>query len=350
MNILFLTPKYTPALGGVETHVQKICHELLKKGHCISIITGQTDQALLLTEVIDGVSVYRIPFELSQQKFTTWRWIKANQALFKTADRVHVHDVGWWLLPVVPLVRQKLCTTFHGWEGRWPIRWQAKLHRWVLAKLSQKTIHIGNWIQEFYWDTPSLTLYGGVDRRNTAIQKTHKKHKSINILKIVFIGRLVKENDIASYCHFLDILREKQIAFRVQWVGDGPWRKTCEKYGKVLGMVTQPKEFLVKADVVLASSYLSILLARSIGKPVWTMYSQSLKQKYLTSLPNKDAMVIAGTADELVQATYDEQAMCWKSAAITSFHSKDWPPTWKEVATAYETLWESVTNHEKKLS
>ncbi len=348
MNILFLTPKYTPALGGVETHVQKVSRELLKKGHHITIITSQTDAVLPLSEEIDGVSVYRIPLEISQQKIATWRWIKVNQALFQTADRVHVHDVGWWLLPVVPIVQHKLSTTFHGWEGRWPIRWQAKLHRWVLAKLSKKTIHIGSWIQEFYWDKPSMTLFGGVDRRRILVVETQKKPKDKKILKIVFIGRLVKENDIASYCHFLDVLNEKQIGFRVHWVGDGPWRTTCEKYGKVLGMVTQPKEFLIKADVVFASSYLSILLARSMGKPVWAMYSQPLKQRYLTSLPNKEAMVIAGTADELLQATYDEQAMSWKPVVISPRYLTDWPPTWKEVATAYETLWQSMSNDEKK--
>jgi glycosyltransferase involved in cell wall biosynthesis len=348
MKILFITPKYIPALGGVETHVQKVSLALKKRGHHITIITAQSSKEMALTEDIDGVCIYRIPIEITQQKIATWQWIKANSAIFETADIVHVHDVGWWLLPVLPLIRPKLYITFHGWEGRWPIRWQAKLHRWILSKLSKKTIHIGNWIQEFYWDKPSIVLYGGVDRRNTAVQENQTKHKSKNILKLVFIGRLVKENDIASYCQYLDVLREKQIAFRIHWVGDGPWRKTCEKYGRVLGMVTKPKEFLVRADVVLASSFLSILLARSMGKPVWAMYSQPLKQKYLESLPNKEAMVVAGSADELVQATYDEKAKSWNPAVIASQYSKDWPPTWREVATAYETLWQSTTNHEKQ--
>lgn len=341
MRIVFVSPRYHPSIGGVETHVQKVAEQLRNSGHQVTVLTTQCVSEELLVETINLVDVLRLPRQFHKQKKLTWQWIWSNKSLFFSADVVHVHDVVWWILPILPWICRKLFITFHGWEGRWPIRWQAKLHRWFFAKVSRKTIHIGAWIQEFYADQPNLILYGGVDRRRLVKQKNQIKTKHKKILSIVFIGRLVRENDIASYCELLDLFQLKNRPFRIIWLGDGAGRSQCERYGIVTGMVEKPELVLKKADVVFASSYLSILLARSLGKPVWSLYSHKLKQRYLETMPNTVSMTIAGSASDLYSLVYDDVNNCWKATAVTSNHDQNWPPTWEEVALAYEKLWQS---------
>ncbi len=340
MKIFFISPKYYPSIGGVETHVQKVAEQLSARGHQLTVVTTQSALAEPLEENTNSIKILRLPRQCDRQKKLTWQWLWSKKELFFSTDVVQAHDVGWWILPILPLIYRKLFITFHGWEGRWPIRWQAKLHRWFFAKASRKTVHIGAWIQEFYWDKPHLTLYGGVDRRKIARQINQKKTKHKKILNIVFIGRLVKENDIALYCQFLDLLQHKNQAFRIVWLGEGASRSQCEQYGFVTGMIEKPEFVLKKADVVFASSYLSILLARSLGKPVWSLYSHKLKQRYLETLPNTAGMTIAGNASDLYHSVYDEVVNNWRSSAITAHYSPTWPPTWEEVASAYEKLWQ----------
>ena len=150
-KIIHLCASYTPHLGGVETHVRQSCSELHKLGYTNTVITVQSDQKDPLKEVIDEVLILRIPKEIANSKFGVWKWIINQRKLFSQSYKIHAHDVGWWLVPFLLFstsIRQKFFITFHGWEG-YPVRWQAKLHRFLLAQLSQRSIHIGSWIQNW---------------------------------------------------------------------------------------------------------------------------------------------------------------------------------------------------------
>lgn len=340
MKILFVTSSYLPKLGGVESHVSEVANELQLKGHAVTIVTVQNSLSNSEKETQHGIDIVRMPQGNKNDKTKTWWWIVKNLRHFLSADIVHAHDVGWWLVPIMPFIWNKTFTTFHGWEGEWPVRWQAKLMRWLVAFCSRGTMHIGGWIQKFYWDTPTVVLYGGVKRRGAKLQKDQTKHKHTKVLKIVFIGRLVKENDVALYCNYFQKLQTIPVKFELVWLGDGPLKNSCLSYGEVIGMVTNPETEIAQADVVCASSYLSILLARSLGKPVWALHSHALKEAYLTSLPNTEGIFIAGSADELISKVYDAKTTAWIPSAVATSFSKNWPPTWREVANSYETLWQ----------
>lgn len=339
MEIVFVTPKYAPSVGGVETHVQRVATDLQRRGHKVVVLTTQTGDEPV-GDLIDGVEVVRMPKVVIGSKIKTWQWLWQQRVTLVDADVVHVHDVGWWLLPVLPLIQKKLFVTFHGWEGEWPIRWQAKLHRWLLSVVAQRTVHIGDWIAQYYWDEPSLVLYGGVDAPIRVTNKTQITNKGKKVIRIVFLGRLTNENAIAEYCKLSKQMLQKKLPFSLSWVGDGPQAKQCKKLGMVTGMVDKPETYVAKADVVWASSYLSILLARSLGKPVWGLWQHQLKRDYLQSLPNKEAMFMADSATSLLEQVVSDSGKQWRTAAISQHFSKNWPPTWHTIATQYEQLWQ----------
>lgn len=335
MHIVHLTPFYSPRSGGVETHVEELCRVLVAKGHTCTVVTQRHQSNLPIEEQIDGVTVLRV-VPLAAGKISTWYSIWKQRQLLHAADRVHVHDVGWWLLPLYWQVRKKTHTTFHGWETQWPIPWQNKLHRWPVAKLSRTTIHVGAWIKTFYWDTPTAVTYGGVRVPVKIAPHLFHLHKKI---EFVFVGRLEPDNDIASYFSVIALLRQK-CEVHVTWVGDGSLRTECKKFGTVTGWVDDVWPMLKKADLIAASSYLSLWQALACGVPVVACFTTTLKREYLRVFPAAELLfsdhepsrivekVIAFSQDTTAQRAWQHKAQ--QLVAVAS---------WENVAQLYLRLW-----------
>lgn len=329
MNITHLTRRYHPHLGGVETHVKSVVGELLQRSYKVTVITQQFSSSEALREVKQNLTIIRIPLECNQNKIKTWTWFWKNRDLLVHTDIIHVHDVFWWILPFSIAIRNKTFITFHGWEGRYPVPFINKLQRYAFAALSKKTIHVGAWIKEFYWDKPNITIYGGISENNK-----YKNNKKNNTTQLVFLGRLSKDNDLEMYLRFVDLLKKSSANVTVTWIGDGEYKQECSKYGEVTGMLTDYSEYLEKADFVLASSYLSILEANSLGKQVLAFYSHDLKKRYLETYPIKDGLVIANDVDTLVSVAQEINEYNGQEIIEAT---KEY--TWKHVTDTYISLW-----------
>lgn len=336
-KVLFLSPSFLPHLGGVETHVSEISKLLAKKGWQITILTVQNSSDQLEKEKISYATIIRIPLESQKNKITLWKWIHKYFSTSYSGEIIHVHDIGWWILPEV-LFNKNLSfyITFHGWEGVYPVRWQAKFHRLIISKLAKAKIHVGGFIQKFYWDKPDLITYGGV------IPEIQKKvvFPDKNNLNIVFLGRLEKENNIEMYVLLLSELVKRNIPINVTWVGDGSLRNLCDKWGTVTGMVTDPHAYIESADFVFASSYLSILQAQAAGKVVCALYDNPLKQAYLETFPGKESLLLANESNML--ATQIEKIISdplrYKSYSEQSYYFAQ-SQSWNRVADLYEEMW-----------
>ena len=340
-KIVQITPKYFPSLGGVEKHVAAVNAELLAQGYEVVVLTTQHDKQLLVCEIVDGIEVYRLPFKSIHNKFETWKWIQGKQRVFENTI-VQVHDVAWWLVPVLPKFYRKFFITFHGWEGIYPVPFFNKLQRLLFARFAEKTIHVGAYIQKFYWDKPTIVLYGGV----TDTTKTVPAPKTPNATKItcVFVGRLVHENDIERYIELLEILKKSGVSVEMQWVGDGALKTSCQKYGTVTGMVSDVNTYIDKADFVFASSYLSILEAQLQQKVVCSLYSHNLKKEYLTSYPGSNWMLTAQSAQEMSKNIFDLLSDKKKFIELSQgAHNFAKQQTWKKVAEQYLNLWSEKT-------
>lgn len=318
MTIVHITPSFLPNRGGVETHVAAVVDLQQKNGHTVAVITKPAPHT----------------------KIATWKFIFTQLPKLLQADVIHVHDVFWWLLPIFPLLflhHKKIVTTFHGWEGQFPIRWQAKAQRWVYNQLSSKTVHVGAWIQEFYWDKPDLIVYGGVG--DSGIKSTQRRPFS-NPLQIIFIGRLESENDIELYFDFLDQLKKENVRFTITWVGDGSYCYQAEKYGEVTGMVSNVGNYISKAKIVLASSYLSMLESQAAGKIVIALYSNMLKQRYLETYPGSSAMVVTNNPTAAVINVKQLLSSPKKQQEITTTMKKTIAPlTWNSIVDSYQNVY-----------
>lgn len=60
MRILMLSARYLPFAGGTETHVSEVAIRLVRKGHTVTVLTGNPDGLLPAAETRDGVQIVRL--------------------------------------------------------------------------------------------------------------------------------------------------------------------------------------------------------------------------------------------------------------------------------------------------
>jgi glycosyltransferase involved in cell wall biosynthesis len=268
MRALLLTESYLPSLGGVEKHIAGVLPHLEKAGVEVEII-----------------SVSALLGQHKKIKFLTllqiWWLLAKNVSSLHAAEVILIHDVFIYYLPFALLMpRKKIITTFHGYEKVYPIPLKNILYKKLAQKFSAYTISIGSYINKYYQlsNKNNFISYGAVEIQKLAASVIKKKNS------FLFLGRLEKDTGLSIFLEFLDILRAKRENFSVIFCGDGPMRKKCQDYGKVLGFVN-PESHLAKSEHCFAGGYLSILEAMANRNFVLSAYDNPLKKDYLLISP-----------------------------------------------------------------
>src|SRR3990167_10858312 len=193
MTIIMLSKYFYPHIGGVETHVEKVSRELIKQGHKVTVVTTKHDEKLADVETYQGIKIIRILD--SEKKAKIWASILKYKSLFEASDLVHCHDIFWWYMPLRALLPTKpVYSTFHGWEGEYPIPKKNLNARKIWEKLSNKNICIGEYLSKYYGTKPDLVSYGGCDLPANPLPISAK-----NLKEIVVIGRLEKDLGMKEY-------------------------------------------------------------------------------------------------------------------------------------------------------
>ena len=331
-SILFLARLYHPHIGGVEKHVAEISKLLIGKGYKVTILTELYEKKLKRKELIDGVTVIRIPVGTNQflKKFLIWRWIFLNIFFVCSFDIIHVHDVFFWLLPVRPLLFwKKMYVTFHGYED-YPIK-----KRWIaIRKVTEMTVNgsicIGKFMKKWYFASPTYVNYGGA------------RLKSINAAEngmgAVFFGRLENQTGIMQYVQAFKEIKEKYPEFTLTVVGDGPLAKKLPKNITQKPFTQDVLTYIAKNKYVFVSRYLSMIEALGMGKTVIAVYDNPIKKDYLLMSPFKKYVNVFNEPDEIANFIYsclrkenkkeNDEAVRWAKSQ-----------TWEKVLATYLSLW-----------
>jgi len=95
MRILQVTPRFPPAIGGVEEHVYRISRELARRGHTVTVITSNEEDGKicpLVKENLDGIQVYRFPLFMPSVFRELWLIPEVVSILRELqGDIVHAH-------------------------------------------------------------------------------------------------------------------------------------------------------------------------------------------------------------------------------------------------------------------
>lgn len=332
MKIVHLCRRFYPDQGGVETHVLKVAEELIKRGHEQSVITllNESDKNHSKINVIRIV----VPSKGSafKYKLAVWRGIWKNFHLLKQADRIQVHDVFWWLLPFLPLLGGKVYTTFHGYEPPGPPTSVQKFWHRLAALLSKKTLGIGSIHERWYGVKTDAISFGAVDPILFGKSGVRKDRKG----RAMYLGRVSGDIGVMQY---LEALRIQPIPLDVY--GEGELLEKAKQFVRqhalpvrFMGGVANAARLIGRYDLVLASSYLAILEALSVGKPVVAFYGSPLKQDYLLETPFARWISAASTPRAIAAMLQRRLQNPPKAAAIWARGQ-----TWEKLADVYERLW-----------
>lgn len=361
MKVLFLTRRFYPEIGGVEKHVFEIAKNLEVRGHKVTVISedanlhdnkgqyyqssSQSDiQGIKLTQGVKSVQtasfetgkikVYRLNLGKNTwlKKFRIWLAMFSVWKQVANADVVHCHDVFFWYLPFRFLFpTRKVFTTFHGHETKFPPRPGSIVVRKVSELLSNGNICVGKYIERWYGTRADYITYGGVEEK---LKVKSAKFKVQGKLKILFFGRIDKDNGVSVYLAALKELKRQKTGFDFIACGDGKMRKKVERWGRVLGFVQNPGKYINEADIVFASSYLSMLEALLAKKPVFAVYQNALKRDYLEMSPFAEHIYISASAEDLVRKITNSN-----SADVNRGYEWARKQTWDKVTDTYLKLW-----------
>jgi len=330
MNILFLSRRFYPDIGGVEKHVFEISKILIEKGNNVTVLTESEGKEMNLA----GMKIIRLPkIEDSWfKKFKIWIWFIKNIEIIKSAEVVHAHDVFYWYLPFKFMFLSKKCfITFHGYEN-YPIKKRAIIVRKISEKLSDGNIIVGDFIKKWYKTQPNYVIYGGTNIPENTSEAIQKK-------SAVFIGRLDYHTGILDYAKSIELVREKIPDFKFTIVGDGEELKRLKKF-KPLGAKKEVSKYLSSNNYAFVSRYLSILEALAHKRLVFALYDNPVKEDYLRMASFAKYIVIENSAEKLAERVIYFVKNPKYSKKLTE-NGFIWVKnqTWEKVAMTYINLW-----------
>lgn len=331
MTILFLTRLFHPHVGGVEKHVERVSGELVTLGYRVVVITEQYEQSLGTRDTYKNIEIWRIPRELTKTKKNLWQWVWQHRELFKQADIIHAHDVFWWYLPLRFTLNKPIYTTFHGWEGTYPIPIKSIIWRQLAHRLSRGTIAVGDFITKWYHTRANVITYGATDQTNLPVGDKNR---------LLVLGRLSQDNDLSLVLTGLKTIKTQLPKLKITFLGDGELAWQAKDVGHVLGFHEDIQPYLKEVHWVIASSYLSILDALAAGRHVFSIYSNPLKADYLHYHPAANSFAIAGTAEELTQQFLNHYTDYQEHTATVPI-AQPWieQQTWDRLTQHYINLW-----------
>jgi glycosyltransferase involved in cell wall biosynthesis len=215
MKIMFVVSHYYPYTGGVEYVVKSIAERLVKKGHDVTVLCGESSIDNPREEWINGVYVFRWPvwapgdaYHIPRMRSKLKSWLLST---VRGCDVVHFHSIHS-VLTVYSLdmlknyrIRKVLTPYYHGtghtafrrllWRG-WRSHVKGVLHFvhavHTVSRLEAQLVKrdfminaipiengVDEWILRFSWSPSGYIMYSG------RIEQYKNIHRLANIVKIL---------------------------------------------------------------------------------------------------------------------------------------------------------------------
>lgn len=248
MNIAIFASAYHPHFGGVEEACRHLALEYGRRGHRVSIVTTRHPSDLPARESVQGVDVWRFPFEMPRarpagmlrflRKFPAERHAVSELLRTQETEIIHVQCVGpngfyalWaaWAtgLPLVVTTQgERTMDAGRLYQKSLSANWTLKqlLHRadYVTA-CSEQTLNDAKDFAGFSLDAKSRPVYNGIQLSEFDSNKVPYVHPRPYILGI---GRIVVQKGFDILIEaYVRLLQRVPDAPDLLIAGDGPERE-----------------------------------------------------------------------------------------------------------------------------
>ena len=291
MKVLQVCQKYSPYIGGLETHVRKISEGLTSQGFEVDVVTTDPSRRLPKEELIDGVAIRRFKgWAPNEAYFFSESLRKYLFRVSRDYDVVHAH--GYHAFPALYATLAKrsnhLVFTPH-YHGKGHTFFRNLLlvpYKIVGAKAFQKAdkvICVSNYerrqiINDFDVDSSKfVTIPNGLDLQEF---KALKKQKNQSRRVILCVARLEKYKGMDFLIRALPKL-ESDIVLQI--VGKGPYKDKLISLAKRLGVSYRVEFFQDLSRRVLLQKYVDADLFVLLSK--YEAYGISVGEGLMSGTP-----------------------------------------------------------------
>jgi|YelNatPaOPRAMG01_1025707.scaffolds.fasta_scaffold32167_2 glycosyltransferase involved in cell wall biosynthesis len=331
MNLLFVAPRYYPHVGGVEYVVKSVAERLVKKGHDVTVLCGESSIDNSKEEWINGVQVFKWPiwapgdaYHIPRIRSKLKSWLLDA---VRECDVVHFHSVHS-VLTMYSLSVLKCCSArrvltpyYHGTGHTFFRRFLWRFWRSYVGRLLQSVnaVHTVSMLEaqlvkrDFMVD--ALPIENGVDEWILNLSWSPSGY-------VMYSGRIEKYKNIHRLANIVKILNvDFGMNFELKVFGSGSFKKYLEKYLGNVGIkyLVEPLQSFEKYVESLCRASLFGLLsekesypqsvneANAIGVPVvvaepWGLNFSERSRTLITQLYKSDEEIAGEIAAFLEEA------------------------------------------------
>ena len=306
LKILMVAARYSPYIGGVETHVYEVAWRLAEAGIRVTVLTTDVSGQLPAKEEANGVQILRVrawPSNTDLHIAPALSRIVAQG----TWDLVHCQGYHTFVPPVAMYAAQRVrlpyVLTFHSGGDtslfRRAIRGTQRRALRPLLKNAQKLIGPSNWEVEYFsarLDLPRslFTVIPNGAQHLPKVTDTTKCTKDGKL--IVSVGRLEKYKGHQRVISALPKVLEHFPDARLRIIGKGSYEAALQKLARDLGVTERVEiaavppgdansmaSIMGQADLVtLLSEHeaqgIAVLEALDLGRPVLVAGTTALQE------------------------------------------------------------------------
>jgi glycosyltransferase involved in cell wall biosynthesis len=293
-RVLFVTPRYSPFVGGIETHVSEIGRRIVDAGFDVTVLTVDPQGLLSPTEDHDGGRIVRVR--------STGGDLYWSPALYRTIrsgtwDLIHCQGVHT-LVPVLAMLaarrnRVPYLVTFHtgGHDSRlrMKLRWLQWLLLSPLLRGAAALIAVSEFEAALWHRVPGLKRVPIEIIPNGAEMPTLESIPEPDRNLIVSVGRLVRyKGHQRAIAALRELIKVRPFA-RLRIVGSGGYEDALRRTAERLGVADRieiagiPGHDRVSMARLLASAGVVLLLSEYEAHPVAVMEAASLGRPVLVA-------------------------------------------------------------------
>jgi glycosyltransferase involved in cell wall biosynthesis len=302
-NILMVTCRYYPFMGGIETHVHEVGRRLVQDGSDVTILTTMPNHiALPREEVVEGMRIIRVR---AWPKHGDYYFSPEIYSIIRSGkwDLVHCQGCHNFVPPLAMLAAKAAkipyVLTFHtgGHSSRFrssirSIQW--KMLRPLLAD-AFKLIAVSAFEAEYFQDLLHLPaeqftiIPNGAALPDLASLSSKTAVKEMSQTLIVSIGRLERYKGHQRLIRALPKLLEWRSDVRLLILGAGPYETALRELSRRIGVAEHLEIRSVPANdrqgmmELISQASLMALLSEYEAHPIAVMEALALKRPILVT-------------------------------------------------------------------